>query len=87
MPRNLSVLAQARMEKGLTQIELAELMGYQQHTISRWENRQWLPKPIILKALAETLGITTHAIIEDYKAANPPATNGHKEPAHDPNNV
>jgi Zn-dependent peptidase ImmA (M78 family) len=52
------VLAIARKARGLTQTELAELVGVTQPTINRYESGDRDPEPEVLVKLASTLGVT-----------------------------
>lgn len=53
-------LIKARIEKGLTQAEVARLMNTKQSVISRVENARTMPSLTFLKRLAEVL----HASLE-----------------------
>ncbi|MBL7325496.1 helix-turn-helix transcriptional regulator, partial [Escherichia coli] len=52
------VLAVARKARGLTQIELAELVGLTQPAINRYESGDRDPDQHIVAKLAEILGVT-----------------------------
>ena len=47
-----------RKERGLTQIQLAELLGMTAHHLSRWENDRIRPRGKTLGKLAENLGVS-----------------------------
>ena len=49
-------LKAARLAAGLTQGQLAELVGVQQRDISRWENGHREPGVLIVKKMAQALG-------------------------------
>ncbi|MGA8941597.1 MAG: helix-turn-helix transcriptional regulator [Thermoactinomyces sp.] len=50
-------LKQARLEKGLTQLQLAKLLGYKGgQSVSNWENGRIKPPLIIASKIAEILG-------------------------------
>lgn len=49
-------LIKARLEKGLTQAEIAKRMNTKQSVISRVENARTMPSLAFLKRLAEVLG-------------------------------
>lgn len=51
------VIHQIREEKGLTQVELAELSGVNQANISRIENGERLPNIYTLQKIANSLGM------------------------------
>src|SRR3990167_918705 len=49
------VLIKARLEKGLTQVEIAKRMNTKQSVISRVENARTMPSLAFLKRLAQVL--------------------------------
>lgn len=51
-----------RIKRGLTQTELAELLGVHWRTVQDWERGIWLPRGTTAVALKEVLG----GKIEDY---------------------
>lgn len=53
---NESPLTAARMAAGLTQAQLAQLVGCSQKDISRWENGVRNPAVTALKKLSNSLG-------------------------------
>lgn len=57
----------ARLEKGLTQEALAEKLGKQKQTISRYENSLREPNIMIAKELADALGITLEYLTTDER--------------------
>ena len=52
-----------RKEKGMTQEELASLMGVSSQAVSKWENDISCPDISLLPQLAKVLGVTTDAIL------------------------
>lgn len=61
---NDSTLARLRMERGLTQAQLAGLVGCPQQTITRWETGQRNPGMKSLVKLARALGCTLDELVE-----------------------
>ena len=53
-----------RMEKGLTQEQLADKLNVSPKTVSRWERGLNIPDVSILKKLSEELGVSTNSLIE-----------------------
>ena len=51
-----SPIKNARIEAGLTQVQLAEKVGCSQQEIQRWESGRISPTTKTLKKLAEALG-------------------------------
>jgi transcriptional regulator with XRE-family HTH domain len=51
------ILLSARVQKGLTQEQLGELVGFAQNTIARIENCRFSPNADQLYAICEALGI------------------------------
>ncbi len=50
------------MARGLTQEDLARLMGLPVLTIGRWERGQTIPHPHNLKVLAKKLGVQVNEL-------------------------
>src|SRR5947209_19766848 len=46
----------ARIRRGLTQIELADLLGIDRKTVQRWENSPQIPRPHLIPKLETALG-------------------------------
>lgn len=53
-----SNLKNARIAKGLTQKELADMIGAKHNSISNWENDQNKPDPDLIELICGVLGIT-----------------------------
>ena len=51
-------ISELRKEKNLTQLELGELLGVTNKTVSRWENGNYMPDISIIPLLCQTLEIT-----------------------------
>ena len=47
-----------RERAGITQVELAGMLGVNQSSVCQWENGQTLPKTSLLVPLAKALGCT-----------------------------
>ncbi len=56
-------IAAMRKEKGLTQAQLAEKLGVNNKTVSRWETGKNMPDYAILEDLTYELGITVNELI------------------------
>ena len=52
-----------RKEKGLTQKELAEIIGLSDKTISKWECGNGLPEVVFMEPLCQILGITVNELL------------------------
>lgn len=61
---NDSAIARIRMERGLTQAQLAKQVGCLPKDISRWENGVRNPSSASLVKLAAALGCTVDEIIQ-----------------------
>lgn len=57
-------VCQLREEKGLTQAELAYMLGVTAAAVSKWENGASKPKIEVLFSLAKILGVTPEELIE-----------------------
>lgn len=58
----------ARKRKGLTQAELAKLMGVHQTNIVAWENGKWSPRARHLPKLASILETTVDELLATEEA-------------------
>lgn len=56
-------IAENRKKKRLTQAQLAEKLGVNSKTISRWENGNYMPDISLLKPLSEELGISLNDLL------------------------
>ena len=53
-------IAEKRKEKGLTQIDLANILGITDRAVSKWETGRCLPDAGLMPDLCKTLGITVN---------------------------
>ena len=58
-----SFISQLRKEKGLTQDQIAEVLGASPQTISRWETGTSCPDITMLPAIASYFDITTDELL------------------------
>ena len=67
LPRrtNDSLIAQARLAKGLTQAQLAEAIGVKPTQIANWEQGIRKPKVGALMKIADALGIDWTTLIQE----------------------
>ncbi len=62
-----------RKEKGMTQAEIARLLGVTNKAVSKWETGDTLPDTSMLKPIAETFGVTVDELLNgrrENKAKN-----------------
>lgn len=59
-----SFIAAKRKEKGMTQKDLAELLGVTDRAVSKWERAKSFPDVQILKPLCETLGVSVSELLD-----------------------
>lgn len=64
------IISNKRKEKGLNQIQLAELLNVSNKTVSKWERGDGYPDITLLPDIAQCLGIT----IDELLTGNAPAT-------------
>ena len=62
-PTNNSPIARLRIERGLTQAQLAERIGCPQSSVSRWEQTGKAPGTRYLLKIAEVLGCDIRDLI------------------------
>ena len=67
-------LRACRMEKGMTQQELADAIGVSNKTISRWESDGGYPDVPLLVPLARALGTTVDGLLDEEGPAVRPLT-------------
>ena len=65
-------IAQKRKEKNLTQMQLAEILGVSNKTVSKWENGNCMPDYSIIKPLCKELGITVSELMDGEEKDNTP---------------
>ena len=61
-------IKEKRKSKGLTQIELGELMGVNRSTVAMWESGEALPRADKLPFLAEVLGCSIDELFDNNAA-------------------
>lgn len=59
---NLTAL---RTGAGMTQAELAQKLNYSDKSISKWERAEGLPDVIVVKAIADTFGVSVDFLLTD----------------------
>lgn len=64
-------VAKLRMEKGLTQAELAEQLHVTNKAVSKWETGKGFPDIQLLEPLAEALGVTVMELVQCQRQSEP----------------
>ncbi len=70
LARNISIY---RKEKGLTQEELAQVLGLSFQAVSKWENAQTMPDISLLPQLSRTLEVSIDKLL-GYVSRDKPIT-------------
>ena len=65
-----STIKQLRESRGLTQAELAQMIGVSSKTISKWETAKGLPDISLLQPLAQALGISVIELMNGEQITN-----------------
>jgi len=65
-------LRSLRMEKGLSQQQLADLIYVTRKTVSNWESANRMPDITMLSRLAECLGVGTYELIDELNGPDSP---------------
>ena len=65
-------IAQLRMQRGISQIELAEQLAVSRQAISKWETDGSVPELEKLIQLSEIFGVTLDELVKGEGAATPP---------------
>lgn len=63
-------IAECRKNKGLTQIQLAEMLNTTNKSVSKWENGSCLPDASVYEPLCDILGITINELFAGQKIKN-----------------
>lgn len=61
----MAKIKEFRVKKGLTQAELAEIVGAYQSTVAMWETGQRIPRIASLKKLAALFGCSIDELLTD----------------------
>ena len=69
--RTGSLIAEVRMEKNLTQRELAEALHVSDRAVSKWERGAGFPDVSILEPLADALGLSVLDLLRGERGADP----------------
>ena len=59
-----------RRGRGMTQIELAEILNYSDKAVSKWERGEALPDVTVLKRIADYFGVTVDYLLESDHDGN-----------------
>ncbi len=62
--KNITAL---RLAKGITQIELAEMLNYSDKAISKWERGESIPDITVLYRISEIFGVTLDYLVHPHK--------------------
>lgn len=65
-----TTIKQLRENKGLTQSELAEIIGVSSKTVSKWETAKGLPDISLLQPISEALGVSVIELMSGNPVAN-----------------
>ena len=74
-----NLIREARKEKGLTQLELAELLHVSDRAVSKWERGLCAPDIALLEPLTEALGLTLTELISGERSPAPDTETAVKE--------
>ena len=58
-------LKNIREKKGLSQVQLAVMLGVTQGSISAWETGRWEPSLDMIRRIAQIFGVTVDELIGD----------------------
>ncbi len=72
-------LFELRKEKGMTQAELAEMLGVTNKAVSKWETGEAMPETGLLLPIARIFGVTVDELLDGKRAAEKEATAAEKE--------
>ncbi len=63
-------ITQLRQAKGMTQLELAELLNYSDKAVSKWERAESLPDISVLMHIADIFSVTLDYLVHPHKDAD-----------------
>lgn len=63
-------MKELRKKKGLTQTELADMLGIKQSTVAMWENGKSMPGTNTLIRLADILDVDMRTLAESFPKMN-----------------
>ena len=63
-------LRRLRLEKGLSQLQLSKMIFADRSSVARWENGSRIPDLILIKRLAECLGVDLSALLNGVDTNN-----------------
>lgn len=63
-----------RKEKGMTQAELAEMLGVTNKAVSKWETGEAMPETALLLPIARIFGVTVDELLDGKRAAEKEAS-------------
>jgi transcriptional regulator with XRE-family HTH domain len=58
-------ISKLRVDKGLTQLQLAEMLSYSDKAVSKWERAESVPDIYVLKQIADMFGVTVDYLLHD----------------------
>ncbi|MBR5230539.1 MAG: helix-turn-helix transcriptional regulator [Firmicutes bacterium] len=80
--KTAELIQSARKEKGLTQLQLAEVLGVTDRAVSKWERAKSFPDVAMLQPLSDVLGITVTELLNGERiSADSGITAGEAEQA------
>lgn len=65
-------IAKLRVDKKMTQLELAEALNYSDKAVSKWERGESLPDVVTLKRIADLFGVTVDYLITEHSEDEKP---------------
>ena len=71
------LIASLRKEKELTQEQLAEVLGVNSRSVSRWENGNCMPDLSLLEMISAELGVNVSELLSGRRQSNSPFQKEH----------
>ncbi len=63
-------ITQLRLAKGMTQIDLANILNYSDKAVSKWERGESIPDVTVLMKIADIFGVTLDYLVHPHKEAD-----------------
>ena len=65
-----TAIKELREQRKMTQLQLAEILGVSEKTVSKWETMRGLPDITLLEPISDAFGISVPELISGYQIKN-----------------
>ena len=75
-------ISELRVDRKMTQLELAEKLNYSDKAVSKWERGESIPDVITLKIIADMFGVTVDYLLCEHSVDEKPPVTKHTKTNH-----